>query len=232
MALVALPHPLALLVDEKKLITPEWFNKFQDLRSQIETRLAAAETSITGITTDITGLETDIAALDTRIDTLEAVTHFGYAVVTLSANTTLDATYKNKLVWVDCTAASRTITLPSAASFGVGLIGFKKIDTTSQALIIAGTLEQSQSSFAMSLEGDAGIFASDGSIWKLIAPGLATFRKNPFVAEHTVTTVTYNATREYNGCSKRPSLSSRRNFPSSIRVATQTAVIALDRPQI
>jgi hypothetical protein len=121
--------------------------------------------------------------------------------LTITGPTTYSVTSADlgKVIFANATAGQVTVNLPAPASFGIGQLTLKKIDATSNLVQFTGTLEQGQSNLPLSLEGDAATIASDGSVWKLISPGLATLRHNPFVAEHTITTPTYNIDKTYNG---------------------------------
>lgn len=124
----------------------------------------------------------------------------GSTFQTLTAGSyTFSSADSGKVIFADATSGGITVTLPAANLFGVGQVTMKKVDLTSNIVQFTGTFEESQTSMPLSLEGDVATMASDGTNWKLITPGLATLRHNPFVAEHTITTTSYQIDRTYNG---------------------------------
>jgi hypothetical protein len=80
-----LPHPTSLMVDEKRVITPEWYKTLSDLQeanlqagdlTQIQADLDAAEAAIAAAEQDIDDLEADVADLEDSISGLaSAVEH-------------------------------------------------------------------------------------------------------------------------------------------------------------
>jgi hypothetical protein len=124
----------------------------------------------------------------------------GSTFQTLTAGSyTLSSADSGKTIFADASGGGVTVTLPAANLFGVGQVTMKKVDQSSNLVQFSGTFEESQTSMPLSLEGDVATMASDGTNWKLIMPGLATLRHNPFVAEHTITIPSYQIDRTYNG---------------------------------
>lgn len=132
-----------------------------------------------------------------------ARTNLGIAGATFQTITagsyTLSSADAGKIIFADATSGGIGVTLPAPNLFGVGQVTMKKVDLTSNIVQFFGTFEESQTSMPLSLEGDVATMASDGTVWKLISPGLATLRHNPFVAEHTITIPSYQIDRTYNG---------------------------------
>lgn len=127
---------------------------------------------------------------------------FGNTQFSVTANCTVTSSNLDNIVYADATAGPIDITLAAPSSFGVGLLGVKKIDLTSnlvQLLPASGTFEEAMSSLPLSLEGDGVIMASDASAWRVLVPGLSTLRHSMIPAEHDVTSTSYNISPTYNG---------------------------------
>lgn len=123
----------------------------------------------------------------------------GATFQTITASATLSSADSGKVIFADATSGAINVALPACNLFGIGQVTMKKIDLTSNLVQFTGTFEESQTSMPLSLEGDVATMGCDGTNWKLIMPGLATLRHNPFVAEHTITVPSYQIDRTYNG---------------------------------
>lgn len=89
----------------------------------------------------------------------------------LSGNTSIDNTYRNKIVLCDATSAGFTLSLQSAATAGDGFtITFKKIDSTGNAVIVDGnaseTIDGSTTS-TLSSQYDTLTITCDGTNWQI-----------------------------------------------------------------
>lgn len=127
---------------------------------------------------------------------------FGDTQFSVTANYAVTPANLGNVIYVDATAGPINLTLPDPSAFGVGLLGVKKIDLTSnlvQLLPASGTFEDGMPSIPLSLECDGLIMASDGMTWRILAPGLSAVRHSMIPAEHDITVPSYNISPTYDG---------------------------------
>lgn len=129
---------------------------------------------------------------------------FGYANSVYVSNTSIPTSDKSKIIYADATAGAVDLTLPSAASFGVGVLSVAKVDIGSNIVRVYPPVADSISGMTkimLPLFGDNAMFASDGSTWRVVGPSIASIRHTPIVAEHTIVigNSPYSIDESYNG---------------------------------
>lgn len=114
--------------------------------------------------------------LNENFDSLDALikTATDSPIVALTANTTIDGTYRNKVITGDATSAAFTVTLLPAATAGSGFkIFLKKIDASTNAVTIAANGAETidgVNTAVLSLQYAEYQLVSDGTNWLKLTP--------------------------------------------------------------
>jgi hypothetical protein len=93
------------------------------------------------------------------IDTVGAVE---YAISTVNGDVTLDTTYHTVLV--DASGGAVTVTLPSAVDFDKVIYNIKKVDSSTNVVTIAGTID-GDTNFDLLSKDEIVTVQSNGSGW-------------------------------------------------------------------
>lgn len=112
-------------------------------------------------------------ALDTSVFLTDAFVS-SRAVVAIAADRAISAADKGKLIDVNCTGATRTVTFPSALTLGDGFFVGLRMSGTANAVNVVGSLAQTfdvsgatQSAFALIAKGETVWITCDGAGFKV-----------------------------------------------------------------
>lgn len=113
-----------------------------------------------------TEINANFTALDASLKTATDKVH-----VTLTGNTTLDNTYRNKIILCDATSAAFTVTLQPAATATDGFtITLKKTDSTGNVVTVDGSGVETidtATTYLLSSQFDSVTISCDGTNWQV-----------------------------------------------------------------
>ncbi|MDE2233457.1 MAG: hypothetical protein KGJ90_05100 [Patescibacteria group bacterium] len=114
-----------------------------------------------------------------------------------TSNTTIDSTYKNKLIQCDASGGAFTLTLNAASALGDGFtFAVKKTDSSVNAVTITpngGDTIDGASTDSISAQYTTKIYVSDGTNWNVyssnntVTPSVKTVKKQVFTSNGTYT---------------------------------------------